>query len=179
MKTHQYISVLLVVASTLLSSCSLLVSSPLHYQRPHPYFADYDSNHHRAKPHWNNKVYNGYIEVPAEGGIYEFDCADDQFYISRIFDSSMPVPQKHSNCRYSPTSDDFESVNDLTYSGPFYTITCNKDKHNWVIKVDPIMTTTGELNDREIWVFMWDGSDDSNFVFKFEQIDYDSIGYIE
>ena len=94
----------------------------------------------------------------------------------------MPDSQRysHSNCRYSPTANDFISVNDVTYSGPFYTITCNRDKHNWIIEVDPLMATPGEFSYREIWVFMWDESDDFNFVFQFEQRDdYDSFEGIE
>ena len=180
MKTHQHISALLVVASALLSSCELLVPSPLHYPRPHPYFADHESSSFEGSP-YRHKVYNGLFEVPAEGGIYKFNCADDRFFISRVFDSSMPLPHNHSNsnCRCGQTTSNYISVNDLTYSGSFYTITCNKDEHNWVIKVDPLTATSGEFNDREVWVFMWDGSDNSNFVFKFEQADEDSYGYIE
>ena len=170
MKTHIHISALLVVASALLSSCTLLEPSPLpHYNAHVPGF-------YGGIPHSSYRVYNGFIQVPAEGGIYQFDCADDQFYISRIFDSSMPVPQRHSNCRYSPDSDDYESVNDLEYSGSFYTITCNKNKHNWVIKVDPL--SSGE-DYRKICVYMWDGSDDSDFIFRFEQGGYDSLEGIQ
>ena len=170
MKTHQHISALLILASALLSSCSLLVTSPIHSHGPRHHFADYG-----PRPHPNIKVYNELFQVPAEGGIYKFNCANDKFYISRIFDSSMPVTHNYSNCRYSPTEGDFESVNDVTYSGAFYTITCNKDEHNWIIEVDPLT----ELNYREIRVFMWDGSDDSKLVFQFEQSDYDDLGYIE
>ena len=155
--------------STLLSSCSLLVSSPIHYSRP--------SNHGRH-PHRNHKVYNGSYEVPAEGCTFEFDCANDDFYILRIFDSSLPVTQGLSNSRFFPSYNDCISVNDLTYAGPFYTITCNQDEQNWNITVDPITTTPGMLDNREVWVFMRDRSDDSYFVIKFEQNDPDSYGYI-
>ena len=158
------------MASTLLSSCVLLAPSPIHYSSPHPYYADQEPSPYGG----SHKVYNGFIEVPAEGGIYEFECADDHFYISRIFDSSMPVPGEYSNCRYSPTTDDYISVNDYSYSGSFYTITCNKDEHNWVIKVDPFMAMQDEYNYRDIWVFMWDGSDNSHLIFQFEQIDDDN-----
>ena len=42
------------------------------------------------------------------------------------------------------------------------------------------MATPGEFSYREIWVFMWDESDDFNFVFQFEQRDdYDSFEGIE
>ena len=176
MKTHKYISALLVVASALLSSCSLLVSSPIGPSGPHHHFAGYG-----PRPHRSGRVYNSLLQVPADGGIYEFDCANDEFYISRIFDSSMPEPQRysHADCRYSPTANDYISVNDVTYSGPFYTITCNRDKHNWIIEIDPLIATSGELDYREIRVFMWDGSDNSNFVFQFEQSDSDSFEYIE
>ena len=179
MKTLKYISALLVVASTLLPSCMLLDSSPIHSYGPHFPFAASGSSHYGWGHHRANKVYKGSFEVPAEGGIYEIECGNDNFYISRIFDSSMTLPQNYSNCRYSPTADDFESVNDLTYSGPFYTITCNKDKHNWVIKVDPFIALADEINYREVRVSMWDGSDNSNLVFQFEQNDDGNYGCIE
>ena len=91
----------------------------------------------------------------------------------------MPVAYTHSNGRYSPAANDYEDVNDLSYSGSFYTITCNKNKHNWVITVDPLMASPGEFSYRDVWVYMWDGSDDSGFVFHFEQSDYDSFESIE
>lgn len=169
METHKYISALLVVASALLSSCSLLVSSPLSAPRPRP--------HTELR---NNNVYSGIINVPTEGGIYEFDCADDQFYISRIYDSTMPLPRKSSDCRHSPTTNDLWPVYDLTYTGSFYTITCNRDEHNWIIKIDPLISIPGQINDRDILVYMWDGADDYNFIFRFEQNDNDdSYGYVE
>ena len=176
MKTHKHILALLVVVSALLSSCELLVSSPIHSYGPHHHFAG-----HGSKLHRRGRVYNSQLQVPADGGIYEFDCANDEFYISRIFDSTMPVAQRYSqlHCRFSPTADDFELVNDVTYSGPFYTITCNKDEHNWIIQIDPLIATPGKLDYREIRVYMWDGSDDSKLVFQFEQKDLDDYGYIE
>ena len=173
MEAHKHISALLVVASALLSSCSLLVSSPLPPSGPRPH-SESDSFGRK------NYVYSGIIEVPAEGGIYEFDCADDQFYISRIYDSTMPLPRKTSNCRHTPTTNDLWPVYDLTYTGSFYTITCNRDEHNWIINIDPLISIPGEYNDRGILVYMWDGSDDYNFIFRFEQSDNDdSYGYIE
>ena len=87
---------------------------------------------------------------------------------------------KRSDGHYSPLETDFVTVNDVTYSGQFYTITCNKDEHNWVIEIDPFIASSDELNYREVRVSMWDGSDNSRFVFRFEQIDDDeSVGYIE
>ena len=171
MKTHKHISALLVVAITLLSSCSLLVSSPLPSSKPHPH-----ENHHR-----NSKGYNELFEVSVEGGIFEFNCADDQFYISRVVDSSMPPPHKHSNskCRCGQTTREYKIVNVLTYSGSFYTITCNRDEHNWVIKIDPLTATYGEFNEREVWVYMRDESDNSSLVFKFEQGDFEGYESIE
>ena len=176
MRTHINIAALLVVASALLSSCELLVSSPIHSHGPQHHFAAHESSYYR-RPHLVNKVYNGCFEIPAEGGIYEFDCANDQFYIARIFDTSMLY--EPFDRRYSPKTDDYIDVDDFSYSGSFYTITCNKDKHNWVIKVDPIMASPDEFSYREIWVLMWDGSDNSNIVFQFEQADSESLGYIE
>ncbi len=168
MKTHIHISALLVVAITFLSSCSLLVSSPL------PGYASYEE-----RPQWNKKICKKSFQVPVDGGVFEFECANDQFYISKIFDSSMPTPPAHTNCRYSPTTDDYIDVDDLSYYGSFYTVTCNLDQHNWIIKVDPLIATTDEYSYREIWVFMWDESDDYHFVFRFEQNDFDSFERIE
>ena len=115
--------------------------------------------------------------------MYEFDCANDQFYISKIFDSSMLTPEAYTNCSYSPTTDDYIDVDDFSYYGPFYTITCDLDKQNWIIEVDPLNATPGEISYREVWVFvwvfMWDGSDNFNFVFQFEQNDDDSFEGIE
>lgn len=91
----------------------------------------------------------------------------------------MLMPDAYTDCSYSPTTDEFEDVNDLSYYGPFYTITCDLDKHNWIITVDPWTATPGELSYREVWVFMWDGSDNFNFVFQFEQNDDDSFEGIE
>ena len=177
MRTRLNIAALLVVASALLSSCELLVSSPIHYPSNHHHSAYYGSGYYGGRPLRNNKVYKGLFEVPADGGTFEFDCADDQFYISRVFDSSMLY--ERSTSHYSPTLDDYIDVDDWTYSGTFYTITCNNDEHKWVIDVDPIMATSDELNDREIWVFMWDGSDGSHFIFRFEQCDDEDYGLIE
>lgn len=174
MKTHIYIFALLVAAITLLSSCSLLVASPIHSHGPHPHYAP-----HEEKPLWSKKICKKSFQVPIDGGIYEFECANDEFYISRIFDSSMLMPETHTNYRYSPTTDDYLSVDDLSYYGPFYTITCDLDKHNWIIKVDPLTATPGEFSYRDIWVFMWDGSDDYHFVFQFEQYENDSFEGIE
>lgn len=174
MKTHIYISALLVAAVTLLSSCSLLVASPIHSHRPHPHDAS-----HEERPHRSNKVCKKLFQVPVEGGVYEFDCANDQFYISKIFDSSMLTPEAYTNCSYSPTTDDYIDVDDFSYYGPFYTITCDLDKQNWIIEVDPLIATPGEISYREVWVFMWDGSDNFNFVFQFEQNDDDSFEGIE
>jgi hypothetical protein len=167
MKTHKHISALLVVASALLSSCTLLVSSPLESPRPRPY------------TNLTKNFYNGIIEVPVDGGLYEFDCTDDKFYISKIFDSSMPVLSKNSDSRHSPETNNYIPVNDLTYTGSFYTITCNRKEHNWIIEIDPLISNPGELNDRDIWVYMWDGSGDYYFIFRFEQIDNNNYGYIE
>ena len=119
MKTHIYISALLVAAVTLLSSCSLLVASPIHSHRPHPHYAS-----HEERPHRSNKVCKKLFQVPIDGGVYE---ANDQFYISKIFDTSMLMPDAYTDCSYSPTTDEFEDVNDLSYYGPFYTITCDFD----------------------------------------------------
>ena len=163
MSAVKHISALLVVASALLSSCSLLVLSPT------PYYADDETSYYEERPHRFGKVYNGLFQVPAEGGIYEFQCANDRFYISKIHDTSMSDRHQRADRRYSPSINDYKTVNDLTYDGPFYTITCNKEKHNWVIKVDPLTATSDDSSERTVWVYMWDGSDNYNFVFRFEQ----------
>ena len=169
MKTHKYISALLVVASALLSSCSLLVSSPIHSHRPHPHYDYYDE----GKPIRNRKVCKKSFKVPIEGGVFEFDCANDQFYISKIFDTSMLMQEAYTDGLYSPSTDDYTSVDDLSYDGPFYTITCDLDEHKWIMEVDPLMATPGEYSYREVWVCMWDESDCYRFVFQFEQKDDD------
>lgn len=91
----------------------------------------------------------------------------------------MLMPEAYTNYSYSPTTDEYIDVDDLSYYGPFYTITCDLDKQNWIIKIDPFTATPGEISYREIWVFMWDRSDNFNFVFQFEQNDDDSFEGIE
>lgn len=118
MKTHKHISALLVVASVIFSSCTLFVSSLLEYPRPRP------------NTNLTQNVYNGIIEVPADGGLYEFDCTDDKFYISKFFDSSMPVLSKNFDSRHSPETNNYIPVNDLTYSGSFYTVY----KNHYILK---------------------------------------------
>lgn len=175
MKPFRYIFALLVVASTLLSSCSLLVSSPLHYYpSPRYYSDDYESSSYVEPP--RGRIYNGAFQVPADGGVFEFDCATDQFHVSKIYDSSMPVTDYNS--RYATPKGNYTSANELTYEGSFYTITCNKDKHNWIIQVYPFITTSDECNEREICVLIWDGSDHSINRFQFEQISSEEIEYI-
>lgn len=161
MKRLQLISVLSIVSCTLLSSCTLLESSPLPRERRHHHDAHYGSS-------YNDKTYHGTFQVPAEGGIYEFDCADDDFFISHIMDSSMPMPAAPQG-RCAPSVEAGRHVNALTYDGPFYTITCHPEKHNWVIEVDPLRVTQWGRNEREVMVFMSDESDYSDFVFLFEQ----------
>lgn len=177
MRTLKHISALLAVASILLSSCSLLESSPLPHSRPRPHYPAPESFSYGSYPYRHNKVYNGVIHVPAEGGVYEFKCGDDKLFISEIYDSSMPLPDRQMNSHYSPTSNDYISVDDVSYSGSFYTITCNKDQHNWVVKVDPLLAASGELANRDVWVIIWDLSDDSNFLFQFEQSE--SLEYLQ
>ena len=177
MKTHKYISALLVmVASALLSSCSLLVSSPIHSYRPRPYYASAGE-----RPLRSPKVCKRSFQVPVDGGVYEFDCANDQFSLPRIFDTSMLMQDAYTDSRYSPATDDYASLDGLSYDGAFYTITCDLDEHKWTITVDPLMATPGEFSYREVWVCMWDESDGYKFVFQFEQNDddNDSFGGVE
>lgn len=162
MKTLKTISIILVLvaACTHLTSCTLLASSPIHSSRLHLHFDDYVAD---EDPWESNQAYHGFFRIPARGGVYEFECSTDQFFISRILDSSMPLSKPHSqsNCRCSSNSyHHFMSVDASTYSGSFYTITCNYDEHNWTIKVDPLSTTSSELGRRDVWVIMWREGDD-------------------
>ena len=161
------------MASALLSSCSLLVSSPLPYHRPHHFSAGYESSSSGGYSHGYIKAYNRLFKVSENGGVYKFNCGNDEFFISMIYDSFMPMDFEYSDSR------NFISVDDLTYSGSFYTITCNKDEHNWIIDVDPLMAAPDEPDMREIWVVMWDASDNSRFVFKFEQSWSEPLEYIQ
>ena len=178
MKTLKYIAASFLMASTLLSSCTLLCSSPIPHSSSHNHYYGPWSSHYGG----SMKIYNGLFQVPAEGGVYKFNCADDQFYISRVFDSSMPIPEPHrhhgfhSGCSCCLSAINYRTVEDLDYDGTFYTITCNQDEHNWIITVDPLSTTAGESDMREIWVSMWDDSDDSYIVFLFEQSDGPLVG---
>ena len=157
MKTFKTISLLLVLMATctVLSSCSLLVASPIHSSRPHHHF---DNDVPIGNPMGYNQAYHGYFRIPAKGGVYEFECKTDQFYISKILDSSMPMPKSHihSNCRCATGSyEHFMTVDDSIYYGSFYTITCNNDEHNWTIKIDPFTTTSSDIRRRDVWVIMW------------------------
>ena len=150
MKTFNTISLLLVLvaACTVLSSCSLLVASPIHSSR---YYHPQDGNGDRL-------AYQGFYNIPSKGGIYEFECSTDQFYISNILDSSMS--RHRPNSRYN--EDDYEPVDDTVYYGSFYTITCNYEKNTWVIEVDPFPATYGRFGKREVWVTMWKENDEGD-----------------
>ena len=167
MKTLKHISALLVLASTLLSSCSLLVSSPLYSTDSlSSYEEDEDEEifyEYIGDVSLNNDLYSQVIFIPLDGGTYEFECGYDQFYISKIFDSSLP-------CNFDLFSTEvFRPVNAWVYNGPFYTITCDTRQHTWKIEVEPLISMS---DIRQIWVMMWPGFNNSNFVFQFEQGDY-------
>lgn len=166
MKALKTISFILVLATacTLLQSCSLLVASPIHYSSPHLHTGPPHHHDHVTAEDaiLNTRAYQGFISIPAKGGIFEFECSTDQFLISRILDSSMPrrKPHTHSNCRCPYTADDYIVIDDTNYYGSFYTITCNYDKHTWTIEVDPLMANYNEFMRRDIWVIMWKEGDE-------------------
>lgn len=171
MKTLKYISALLVLACSLLSSCSLLVASSIY---PSDDYLSYDEEEVDEEEYYceyiddvtlSNDVYSEVIFIPVDGGSYEFKCRFDQFYISKIFDSSLP-------CNFDQFSTQvFRPVNAWVYNGPFYTITCDTRQHTWKIEVEPLISMS---NIRQIWVMMWPGFNNQNFVFQFEQGDYDN-----
>lgn len=200
MKTLKFISVLLAVASIHLSSCTLLSSSPL------PLSSGFHSSFTKSVPSKldvfvpletvnaykensdainGDEVYSVIFQIPAGGGSYEFECANGQFYISKILDSSMQLTD------FPPTTSSFKYVHASAYSGPYYRITCNQSqlKYTWKIEVDrfpkvepgqPIglrkhvradmpKVRPSQPSVRTIYVLMWDETDDYNYVFQFEQ----------
>ena len=162
MKTLHTISLFLVLvaACTVLSSCSLLVASPIHHSRPHHHF---DNHVAATNPMEYEKTYNAYFRIPAKGGVFEFECSTDQFFISKVLDSSMPMPiqHTHTNCHCASGSyEHFMTVNVSTYCGSFYTINCNNDEQNWTIQIDPFTTTSSEIKRRDVWVIMLKEGDD-------------------
>jgi hypothetical protein len=166
MKALKHISVLLIVACAPLSSCLLLAPSPLYSSDSLSYFDDEEEiiTQNTVDIGWNNDVYSEVFQIPVDGGSIEFDCGYDQFYISKIFDSSLP-------CTFDSFSTQvFRPVNAWVYNGPFYTITCDTHMHTWKIEVKPLILTS-EV--RQIWVLMWPGFDEYNYVFQFEQGDSD------
>ncbi len=167
MKRLQLIPVLSIVTCTLLSSCALLVSSPLPRAGHHHHHADSESSYDERHDYRN--TYHGTIQVPAEGGIYEIDCADDDFFISYIIDSSMPQSVATHNGRCGSMVECGRHVNGLTYDGPFYSIACYQEKHNWVIEIAPFRAAMALGDEREIMVHMSDESDYSDVVFIFKQ----------
>jgi hypothetical protein len=168
MKTPINISILTVVVITLLSSCSLLVSSPLPSSDYLTYYEEEEEEEEdvlfcqtMVAFDWNNDdVYSEVFEIPVDGGYYEFECEYDQFYISKIFDSSLPCALDLISTQV------FLPVNAWIYNGPFYTITCDTRRHTWRIEVEPFIPLSGM---RQIWVLMWPGFDQYNYVFQFEQ----------
>ena len=74
MKHLKHISILLIVASTFLSSCTLLASSPLPRTRPHHYHHHY--NYHNDEPASNNQEEVLYwIETPRRCQVSKCSCA--------------------------------------------------------------------------------------------------------
>jgi len=136
------------------------VSSPLHSSRPHYFDDDADA----GNPDWDANLYDAAFEIPAEGGIYEFDCPDDQFCISKVLDSTMPLPYPHTHydCRCSYPINHFRIIEDEAYHGSFYSITCYHDDHTWVLEIYPLKAESD--SQRELWVLMRSGA---NVFFSF------------
>ena len=173
MKTLKNISLILVATSTLLASCTtLLASSSLSSCDSDSFieeeFEDEEEviiSQHMVGYSCNNDLYSEVFQIPVDGGSYEFECEYVQFYISKIFDTSLP-------CTFEQFSTQvFKPVNAWIYNGPFYTITCDTRNHVWKIEVEPLISLS-EI--RQIWVLMWPGFDKHNYVFQFEQGDPDS-----
>lgn len=113
-----------------------------------------------------NEVYSNVLYIPAEGGSYEFEYLNESFHIESIYDSSIPPVNSPFSTRL------FKAVNSLSYSGPYYRISCDRGKSTWTIVVDPMMQTL-EPETRSIYVLMWTPSHNYKFVFHFEQSNYE------
>lgn len=108
------------------------------------------------------------LYIPAEGGTYEFEYVNETFYISSVYDSSMwPVDSSLSTLL-------FKSVKSLSYNGSYYRISCNRGTHTWKIEVEP-MPISDEPETRSIYVLMWTSSHNYNFIFQFEQSNFEEF----
>ena len=115
---------------------------------------------------WENEVFINPLYIPAEGGSCEFEYVNETFYISSVYDSSMPLV----NAPF--TTHLFKSVKSLSYIGPYYSISCNMGKHTWKIEVDP-MPISDEPETRCIYVLICTSSHNFDFVFHFEQSNFE------
>ena len=106
------------------------------------------------------------LYIPVEGGTYEFEYANETFYISSVYDSSMRPVDSSFSTRL------FKSVKSLSYNGSYYKISCNRVTHTWRIEVDP-MPITDKPEKRSIYVLMWTSSHNYNFVFQFDQSNFE------
>ena len=122
----------------------------------------------KDNPHAINKneVYSNVMYIPVEGGSYEFEYLNESFHIASVYDSSMPLVNTPFSTRL------FKNVNSLYYSGRYYRISCDRKKSTWKIEVDP-MAHTLDPETRSIYVLMWTSSHNSNFVFQFEQSNFE------
>lgn len=109
-----------------------------------------------------NEVYSNVMYIPAEGGSYEFEYLNESFRIASVYDSSIPPVNSPFSTRL------FKTVNSLSYNGPYYSITCDREKNTWKIVVDP-MAQTFDPETRSIYVLMWTSSQYNKFVFRFKQ----------
>lgn len=106
------------------------------------------------------------LYIPAEGGSYEFEYANETFYISSVYDSSMRLVDAPLSTLL------FKSVKSLSYNGSYYRISCNRGTHTWRIDVDP-MPISDKPETRSIYVLMWTSSHNYNFVFQFDQSNFE------
>ena len=114
------------------------------------------------------EVFINPLYVPDWGGTYEFEYVNETFYISSVYDSSMwPVDSSLSTLL-------FKSVKSLSYNGSYYRISCNRGTHTWKIEVDP-MPISDEPETRSIYVLMWTSSHNYNFIFQFEQSNFEEF----
>ena len=112
-----------------------------------------------------NEVYSNVLYIPPEGGSYEFEYRNELLNIASVYDSSIPLVNSPFSTRL------FKTVNSLSYSGPYYRISCDRGNSTWKIVVDPMLQTF-KPETRRIYVLMSIPSQYYKFVFHFEQSNY-------
>ena len=129
--------------------------------------ASYNVDPNKGELHAGQKkeVFINPFYISTDGGSYEFEYVNETFYISSVYDSSMPTVNSPFSTRL------FKSVKSLSCNGPYYRISCNMGTHTWKIEVDP-MPISCEHDTRSIYVLMWTPSHNYNLVFHFEQSNF-------